>query len=56
MNDRPNIVLIHAAWADGYCWSGVIERLPQPLATFALGDVMGVPAELLTHGMTSPST
>jgi pimeloyl-ACP methyl ester carboxylesterase len=27
MNGRPNIVLIHGAWADGSCWSGVIERL-----------------------------
>jgi len=27
MNARPNIVLIHGAWADGSCWSGVIERL-----------------------------
>ena len=27
MNVRPNIVLIHGAWADGSCWSGVIERL-----------------------------
>ena len=27
MNSRPNIVLIHGAWADGSCWSGVIERL-----------------------------
>ena len=26
MNTRPNIVLIHGAWADGSCWSGVIER------------------------------
>jgi len=24
---RPNIVLIHGAWADGSCWSAVIERL-----------------------------
>jgi pimeloyl-ACP methyl ester carboxylesterase len=24
---RPSIVLIHGAWADGSCWSGVIERL-----------------------------
>src|SRR5712692_2258516 len=22
-----NIVLVHGAWADGSCWSGVIERL-----------------------------
>jgi pimeloyl-ACP methyl ester carboxylesterase len=27
MNTRPNIVLIHGAWAGGSCWSGVIERL-----------------------------
>src|SRR6476646_10766865 len=27
MNGRPNIVLIHGAWAEGSCWSGVIERL-----------------------------
>ena len=27
MNGRPNIVLIHGAWADGSCWSAVIERL-----------------------------
>src|SRR5690349_12229824 len=27
MNARPNIVLIHGAWAEGSCWSGVIERL-----------------------------
>jgi pimeloyl-ACP methyl ester carboxylesterase len=27
MNARPNIVLVHGAWADGSCWSAVIERL-----------------------------
>jgi pimeloyl-ACP methyl ester carboxylesterase len=27
MNDLPNIVLVHGAWADGSCWSTVIERL-----------------------------
>ena len=27
MNARPNIVLVHGAWADGSCWSGVIELL-----------------------------
>jgi pimeloyl-ACP methyl ester carboxylesterase len=27
MNDRPNIILVHGAWADGSSWSGVIERL-----------------------------
>ena len=27
MSDLPNIVLVHGAWADGSCWSTVIERL-----------------------------
>jgi pimeloyl-ACP methyl ester carboxylesterase len=27
MPTLPNIVLIHGAWADGSCWSAVIERL-----------------------------
>ena len=27
MSDKPNIVLVHGAWADGSCWSGVIESL-----------------------------
>ena len=27
MNARPNIVLIHGAWAEGSGWSGVIARL-----------------------------
>ena len=27
MNDRPNILLVHGARADGSSWSGVIERL-----------------------------
>jgi pimeloyl-ACP methyl ester carboxylesterase len=27
LNARPNIILIHGAWADGSCWSGVIELL-----------------------------
>lgn len=27
MNGRPNIVLVHGAWADGSCWTDVIERL-----------------------------
>ena len=27
MSGRPNIVLVHRAWADGSCWSGVIELL-----------------------------
>lgn len=27
MSDKPNIVLVHGAWADGSCWSAVIEQL-----------------------------
>jgi pimeloyl-ACP methyl ester carboxylesterase len=27
MNSRPNIVLVHGAWADGSSWSAVIEAL-----------------------------
>ena len=27
MNARPNIVLVQGAWAEGSCWSGVVERL-----------------------------
>jgi len=27
MADKPNIVLVHGAWADGSSWSAVIERL-----------------------------
>jgi pimeloyl-ACP methyl ester carboxylesterase len=27
VNGRPNIVLVHGAWADGSCWNGVIARL-----------------------------
>src|SRR6201997_3668076 len=27
MTVQPRIVLVHGAWADGSCWSAVIERL-----------------------------
>jgi pimeloyl-ACP methyl ester carboxylesterase len=27
MSDKPAIVLVHGAWADGSCWSAVIESL-----------------------------
>jgi len=27
MQSRPNIVLVHGAWADGSSWSSIIERL-----------------------------
>jgi pimeloyl-ACP methyl ester carboxylesterase len=26
---KPNIVLVHGAWADGSCWSAVIQRLQE---------------------------
>jgi pimeloyl-ACP methyl ester carboxylesterase len=27
MSPRPNIVLVHGAWADGSSWSAVLQRL-----------------------------
>jgi pimeloyl-ACP methyl ester carboxylesterase len=27
MSKQPNVVLVHGAWADGSCWSGVIQAL-----------------------------
>ena len=48
MRTRPNIVLVHGAWADGSSWSSVIERLqsdgyhvtaPQFPLTSLAGDV-----------------
>src|SRR4051812_36619513 len=27
MSEKPGIVLVHGAWADGSCWTEVIERL-----------------------------
>ncbi len=27
MSDKPGIVLVHGAWADGSSWSAVIESL-----------------------------
>jgi len=27
MSEKPNIVLVHGAWADGSCWSAVIGSL-----------------------------
>jgi hypothetical protein len=27
MQSLPNVVLVHGAWADGSCWSGVIQQL-----------------------------
>jgi len=29
MTALPNIVLVHGAWADGSCWSALIERLQE---------------------------
>jgi len=36
MNARPNIILIHGAWADGSSWSAVVERLQADGYPFAL--------------------
>ena len=60
MNTRPDVVLVHGAWAEGSSWSGVIERLqadgyhvtaPQfPLTTLA-ADVARLRQVLdLQHG------
>jgi pimeloyl-ACP methyl ester carboxylesterase len=51
VSDRPNIVLVHGAWADGSCWSGVIERLQAKGYTvtapqFALGAIADDVAKL----------
>ena len=27
MSEKPSIVLVHGAWADGSCWSAVIASL-----------------------------
>jgi pimeloyl-ACP methyl ester carboxylesterase len=62
MNAKPNIVLVHGSWADGSCWSAVIERLqaggyhvtaPQfPLRALA-GDVARLREVLARqHGLT----
>ena len=26
-DSKPNVVLVHGAWAEGSCWSDVVERL-----------------------------
>ena len=51
MTAQPNIVLVHGAWADSSCWSGVIERLQapvmyavqQPQSGSTFQGVMGIP-------------
>jgi hypothetical protein len=60
----PNIVLVHGAWADGSCWSGVIERLqaegykvtaPQLPQTSLAADVARVRQVLNTAERTDDS-
>src|SRR6187200_3165429 len=51
MAASPNIVLVHGAWADGSCWSSVIERLQAvgfhvTAPQFALGTLAGDVARL----------
>ena len=62
MNTRPNIVLIHGAWADGSCWSGVIERLQaerQPGRSFTASTGLspggGLQASHTAQGLRSAS-
>lgn len=62
MNARPNIVLVHGAWADGSSWSGVIERLQAagyhvtaphfPMSSLAADVALGRIRALLDQGAT----
>ncbi len=54
----PNIVLVHGAWADGSCWTNVVERLqadgykvtaPQLPETSLADDVAKVRHVLARH-------
>jgi hypothetical protein len=38
----PNIVLVHGAWADGSCWSSVIEAIQ--LGAIRFNDWLAQPA------------
>ena len=51
MSEKPNIVLVHGAWADGSSWSAVIESLQ---AAFGLdqGESLGA---LLGGGPPTPA-
>jgi pimeloyl-ACP methyl ester carboxylesterase len=65
MNARPNIVLVHGAWADGSSWSGVIERLqaagyhvtaPQfPMSSLAAAVQQGLAGSAFTDVMGVPA-
>jgi pimeloyl-ACP methyl ester carboxylesterase len=51
MNTTPDIVLVHGSWADGSCWSEVIQRLQAygyhvTAPQFALGALAGDVARL----------
>jgi pimeloyl-ACP methyl ester carboxylesterase len=51
MSATPNIVLVHGSWADGSCWSAVIQRLQADgyhvtAPQFALGALAGDVARL----------
>lgn len=59
MSEKPNIVLVHGAWADGSCWSAVIESLqadgynvtaPQFPETSLADDVGRLRQVLKRHG------
>ena len=65
MHPRPNLILVHGAWADGSSWSSVIERLqadgyhvtaPQFPLTSLADDVARLRQVLaLQDGPTSPA-
>ena len=40
MSEKPNVVLVHGAWADGSCWSAVIESL-QAAGFTEVADLLG---------------
>jgi pimeloyl-ACP methyl ester carboxylesterase len=62
MNSVPNIVLVHGSWADGSCWSAVIERLQADghrvtAPQFALGPLANDVARLreVLHRQNGPT-
>ncbi len=62
---RPNIVLVHGAWADGSSWSAVIEALqddgynvtaPQPDEVARLIEAAAASAELAGNAQPAART
>ncbi len=40
MSEKPSVVLVHGAWADGSCWSAVIESLQADGYTVTAPQIM----------------